>query len=57
MLVGFFCPFFWIALFSGVRGQTLYFNAIHSGLVMLFGFGYFIRSRMELARERRKRID
>jgi len=57
VLVGFFCPFFWIALFTGIRGQTLYFNALHSGLVMLFGIGYLIRSRMELARERRERID
>jgi hypothetical protein len=57
VLVGFFCPFFWIALFTGIRGQTLYFNALHSGLVMLFGFGYLMRSLMELARERRKRID
>jgi apolipoprotein N-acyltransferase len=55
LLVGFFCPFFWIALFSGARGQMLYFNAIHSCLVMLFGFGYLLRSRFELTKEKRKR--
>lgn len=55
VLVGFFCPFFWIALFSGAKGQTLYFNAIHSGLVILFGLGYLARSRIALAKERRQR--
>ncbi len=38
-LIGFFCPFFWMALFTGARGQTLYFNAIHSGAVMAIGVG------------------
>lgn len=38
-LIGFFCPFFWIAFFSGATGQTLYFNAIHSGVVMAIGLG------------------
>jgi len=57
VLVGFFCPFFWIALFSGATGQTLYFNAIHSGLVILFGLGYLARSRIALVRERRNRKD
>jgi apolipoprotein N-acyltransferase len=57
VLVGFFCPFFWIALFSGARGQTLYFNAIHSGLVILFGIGYLIRGRMALVKERQKHLD
>jgi len=45
ILIGFFCPFFWITLFSGVRGEMLYFNAAHSGFVMLFGSGYLLRIR------------
>jgi hypothetical protein len=45
ILIGFFCPFFWITLFSGVRGEMLYFNAAHSGFVMLFGLGYLLRIR------------
>ncbi|ETX12395.1 hypothetical protein MUS1_02030 [Marinomonas ushuaiensis DSM 15871] len=36
-LLGLFCPFFWIALFSGVRGTTLMFHAAHSSLVFLIG--------------------
>ncbi|MDD4197132.1 MAG: hypothetical protein PHT96_12120 [Syntrophorhabdaceae bacterium] len=36
-LIGVFCPFFWMALFAGARGQVLYFNAIHSGAVIAIG--------------------
>lgn len=36
-LLGLFCPFFWIALFSGVTGAELAFHAIHSGIVFLIG--------------------
>jgi hypothetical protein len=57
VLVGFFCPFFWIALFSGAIEHTIYLNAVHSGLVILFGIGYLARSRIALARELRKGKD
>jgi hypothetical protein len=50
ILIGFFCPFFWITLFSGIRGEMLYFNAAHSGFVMLFGLGYLLRIRYLLAK-------
>lgn len=36
-LLGLCCPLFWIALFSGERGGTLAFHAMHSGLVCLMG--------------------
>ncbi len=36
-LLGFFCPLFWIALFSGTRGSHLFFHATHSGIVFLIG--------------------
>ena len=51
-LVGFFCPLFWITLFSGNRGPELYFNAAHSGVVILVGLGYMVKCRAELERER-----
>jgi len=56
ILVGFFCPFFWITLFSGVRGEMLYFNAAHSGFVMLFGIGYLLRVRYIIAKIRKNKI-
>lgn len=51
-LVGLFCPIFWISLFSGVRGEALYFNACHSGLVILVGLGFILKYRIDLEKER-----
>ena len=55
MLVGIFCPIFWLSLLAGARGDELMFNAIHSFLFFLFGLGfviiYQIQSRNETARE------
>jgi len=51
MLVGIFCPIFWLSLLAGARGDELMFNAIHSGLVILFGLGFVIAYRIQLARE------
>lgn len=36
-LLGFFCPFFWYALFSGAQKSALIFHATHSGIVFLLG--------------------
>ncbi|WP_417240429.1 hypothetical protein [Celeribacter halophilus] len=36
-LLGLFCPFFWLALFTGASRSELTFHAIHSGVVMLIG--------------------
>lgn len=36
-LIGLFCPIFWVSLFTGVRGDQLYFNLVHSGVVVLIG--------------------
>jgi hypothetical protein len=55
ILVGFFCPFFWITLFSGVRGEMLYFNAAHSGFVMMFGLGYLLRIRYIFSKVRKNK--
>lgn len=52
-IVGFICPTFWIPLFSGVRGEALYFNAGHSGLVILVGFWFILISRIALEREKK----
>ncbi|SDZ91140.1 hypothetical protein SAMN05660420_00698 [Desulfuromusa kysingii] len=43
-LLGFFCPFFWIALLSGADGSTLAFHATHSGIVFLIGVAIIITS-------------
>jgi|GEM_PF-935915 hypothetical protein len=51
MLVGIFCPIFWLSLLSGARGDELIFNAIHSFLVFLFGIGFVIAYRIQLGRE------
>ncbi len=51
-LVGIFCPIFWVSLFSGVRGEALYFNAGHSGLVILVGLGFILKYRIDLEKER-----
>ena len=36
-LMGFFCPIFWVSLFSGADKDTLVFNAWHSGVVLMLG--------------------
>jgi hypothetical protein len=51
MLVGIFCPIFWLSLLAGARGDELMFNAIHSFLVFLFGLGFVIAYRIQLGRE------
>lgn len=51
MLVGIFCPIFWLSLIAGARGDELMFNAIHSFLVFLFGLGFVIAYRIQLGRE------
>jgi len=49
-LLGFFCPFFWIALLSGVRGTTLMFHAAHSSIVFLIGVVIMIISLIKQKR-------
>lgn len=51
MLVGIFCPIFWISLLLGARGDELMFNAVHSGIVILFGVLYFATYRILLGQE------
>ncbi|PLW78987.1 hypothetical protein C0081_01760 [Cohaesibacter celericrescens] len=43
-LLGFFCPFFWFALFSGASGVELAFHATHSGIVFLVGMVIVVTS-------------
>ncbi len=50
MLIGVFCPFFWFALLSGAQGNDLMFNAVHSGIVILFGLLYFATYRIQSAK-------
>jgi hypothetical protein len=51
MLIGIFCPIFWISFLLGARGNELMFNAVHSGIVILFGLLYVTTYRIQLGRE------
>ncbi len=51
MLIGIFCPIFWISFLSGARGNELMFNAVHSFLVFLFGLGFVIIYQIQLRNE------
>jgi len=51
MLIGVFCPIFWISFLLGARGDELMFNAVHSGIVILFGLLYVATYRIQLGRE------
>lgn len=51
MLIGVFCPIFWFSFFSGARGNELMFNAVHSGIVILFGLMYVAIYRIQLRKE------
>lgn len=52
-LVGVFCPFFWFSLLSGASRQTIQFNAIHSGIVILIGLAILLVYRFNLGRMRK----
>lgn len=51
ILIGVFCPFFWFAFLSGAQGNDLMFNAVHSGIVIMFGVLYFATYRIQLRNE------
>ena len=51
MLIGILCPIFWFSYLAGARGDELMFNAIHSGLVILFGLAFVLIYRFQLHRE------
>ncbi len=51
MLIGIFCPIFWISFLYGARGNELMFNAVHSFLVFLFGLGFVIIYQIQLRNE------
>ena len=36
-LLGFFCPFFWFAVFTGASEEVVFMHATHSGIVLLIG--------------------
>lgn len=48
-MLGLFCPFFWIALFTGASREELIFHGCHSALVFLIGLFLMLNA---LARER-----
>lgn len=51
ILVGIFCPIFWISFLLGAREDELMFNAVHSGIVILFGLLYFATYRIQLGKD------
>lgn len=53
ILIGVFCPFFWISLISGASRDIMCFNAIHSGIVIALGYVIMIRGRIDLSRCRK----
>lgn len=50
-LLGLFCPFFWIALFTGASRAELTFHACHSGLVCAIGIVLMLKG-LRQSRER-----
>jgi|GEM_PF-3104700 len=54
ILIGVFCPIFWISLVTGVEGEELIRSGINSLLVVLFGIFYiayhhlYIRKQMKM---------
>ena len=52
MFVGILCPIFWFSYLSGARGEELMFNAIHSGIVILFGLAFVIVYQIQMRREK-----
>ena len=51
VLIGIFCPFFWFAFLSGAQGNDLMFNAVHSGIVILFCLLYSATYWIQLRNE------
>lgn len=51
MLIGILCPIFWFSYLSGTRGSELMFNAVHSGIVILFGLLFVVYYRLQLRGE------
>ncbi|MHC1760461.1 MAG: hypothetical protein AB9917_13315 [Negativicutes bacterium] len=46
-LIGFFCPIFWISLFTGASAGELYFNAAHSGIVVVIGLSLMLKAKRD----------
>lgn len=55
MLIGIFCPIFWLSYLSGARGDELMFNALHSFLVFLFGLAFVLIYRFQLYQEQSRK--
>ena len=51
-LIGFFCPIFWISLFSGANLRVIGMNAVHSGIVILIGLAMMGMGKWALANTR-----
>nr|WP_319537454.1 hypothetical protein [uncultured Methanospirillum sp.] len=58
ILIGIFCPIFWISVFTGAQGTELFMSGINSLLVVLFGIFYIwysrVQSRKKMALEKTK---
>ncbi len=54
MLIGVFCPFFWLSLLSGAGRDQIRLNAIHSGVVAFLGLVWMAKSMLQIERARRR---
>ena len=55
-LIGFFCPIFWVSVFSGATAATIRFNALHSGAVVLAGLLWMVKSLVQVELARRRQV-
>jgi hypothetical protein len=53
-LIGVFCPFFWYSLFSGAPANEVYFNAMHSGVVVLIGLVLMLKVKLDFNKEEKR---
>jgi hypothetical protein len=54
ILIGVFCPVFWISFITGAPMETLIMSAFNSLLVILFGVFYIVYYRIQFRKEMEK---
>ncbi|PWR70940.1 hypothetical protein [Methanospirillum lacunae] len=54
ILIGVFCPIFWISLLTGAEGEELIRSGINSLLVVLFGIFYIAYHHLQIRKKNKK---
>lgn len=54
ILIGVFCPIFWISLLTGAEGEELIRSGINSLLVVLFGIFYIAYHHLQIRKQTKK---